>query len=174
MAINASDVPNATSCRYISTPRPSSRRSSPSTSGYLRIRRAKRHITSIEVSTWRHHDRIDAALAIHLSPRLAETPSIKPHHPAHTPAGARPMWCLSRDIVASMPARQLERLAHREADGQSPWWQSHCRPDCVDDLVKDDPNDLVFRDPLGPMSDAGSPKEPAFGGEGTTQKHREP
>jgi hypothetical protein len=35
-------------------------------------------------------------------------------------------------------------------------------------IVKDDPNDLVFRDPLGPMSDAGSSKEAAFGVEGTT------
>jgi hypothetical protein len=35
-------------------------------------------------------------------------------------------------------------------------------------IVQDDPNDLVFRDQLGPISDAGSPKELAFGVEGTT------
>src|SRR6266702_6572343 len=45
MALVESDVPNATSGRYISTPRPTRRWSGPPTSGHLRIRRAKRHIT---------------------------------------------------------------------------------------------------------------------------------
>ena len=48
-ALDGSDAPNATSHRYISTPRPTRRWSGPPTSGYLRIRRATRHITSINV-----------------------------------------------------------------------------------------------------------------------------
>ena len=39
-------------------------------------------------------------------------------------------------------------------------------------IVTDEPHDLVCRDPLGPMSDAGSSKEPACSGEGTTLSSR--
>ena len=57
-AIYESDAPNAQSCRYIPTPSPTRRWSGPPTSGYLRIRRTKCHLTLIHGDaslTWQNH-----------------------------------------------------------------------------------------------------------------------